>query len=108
MNPVVTEQALKTIPVHIIDDSGNVDQEHLHLSKSANEEVKWFAYDNQAATIVFSSAQGTPFQTYSFHVPAGGSVSSGAIKNSVAEGGHYKYSVAGSKGATDPEVIIDR
>jgi hypothetical protein len=108
MNPVVTEQALKTIPVHITDDRGNVDQASVPISKSANEEIKWFAYDNQAATIVFSSAQGTPFQTYSFHVPAGGSVSSGAIKNSVPEGAHYKYTVAGSKGGTDPEVIINR
>jgi len=100
MNPVIA--ALKTITVHIIDDSGHVNPDkvpiHAHL-----EEVQWVA-DQHAATIVFTT-QGTPFQDYAFYVPTGGSVSSGDIKNGVVYGS-YKYTVAGPNGGTDPEVII--
>jgi hypothetical protein len=93
------------VKVNIIDDHGDVDQEETHIHKG--EEVQWFAHGNETATIVFSSVQGSPFPAYVFQVPAGGSVSTGDIKNGVGYGS-YKYSVVAPNGVTDPEVIIVR
>ena len=99
--------AIATKPVHIIGDRGEVDQESVNLSKGGHEELTWFAHDNETATIVFSSQQRSPFAASVFHVPAGGSISSGAIRDDAAYRS-YKYSVVGPKGTTDPEVIIER
>jgi hypothetical protein len=93
--------------VHIIDAGGHVDPEQVHVKPSAHEEVTWFAHGNENATIVFSTAQGSPFQEAVFLVPAGGSVSSGPVKDSV-QYARYKYTVVERGGSHDPEVIIDR
>lgn len=100
--------AIATKPVHITDDHGKVDDPYVSISMIAHEEVTWFAHDNEPATIVFySQQQGSPFQNSVFQVPAGGSISSGAIRDDALHQ-HYKYSVVGPKGANDPEVIIVR
>ena len=75
----------KVIPIHGNDnrhvhaeDNGNVDNETVHVSKSAGHEVTWFS--RTKAIITFSSESGSPFAETTFHVPAGGSVSSGPAK----------------------------
>jgi len=104
VQPLAAANLLTPKAVQIIDDRGNVkpDQITIHAHK---EEVQWLANGNQAATIVFLSEQGSPFPSYSFQVPAGGSVSTGDIKNGV-EYRPYKYIVVGPNGSTDPDVII--
>jgi hypothetical protein len=101
-------EAVRTLTVkavNIIDRNGHVDQPKIHLSEVADDEVAWFAHDN--ATIVFTSSEGSPFQSPLFEVPAGGCVCSGAIREG-AKYQSYKYSVVGPAGVTDPEVIINR
>jgi hypothetical protein len=93
--------------VRITDRNGHVNQPQIPLSEGAHDEVAWFAYDNDNATIVFTSSEGSPFQSSLFQVPAGGCVCSGAIRAG-AKYQSYKYSVVGSAGVTDPEVIINR
>lgn len=97
--------ALTAKAVQIIDPNGHVDQPKIHLSYSAHDKVAWFAHDN--TTIVFTSSEGSPFQSPLFEVPAGGSVCSGAIRDG-AKYQSYKYSVVGLAGVNDPEVIIDK
>ena len=99
--------ALTTKAVHITDRNGHVDQPKIHLSEVANDQVAWFAHLNDSATIVFTSSEGSPFQSPLFEVPAGGCVCSGAIREG-AKYQSYKYSVVGPAGVTDPEVIINR
>jgi hypothetical protein len=99
--------ALTTKAVHITDRNGHVDQPQIHLSEVANDQVAWFAHANENATIVFTSSEGSPFQSSFFQIPAGGSVCSGAIRAG-AKYQSYKYSVVAPAGVTDPEVIINR
>jgi hypothetical protein len=94
--------------VHIIDAGGQVDQKSVHVSKSAREEITWFAHGDESATIVFTAAQGSAFEEVVFSVPAGGSVSTGAVRDSARYDVPYKYTVVGPAGSNDPEVIIDR
>lgn len=101
----------KVIPIHGNDnrhvhaeDNGNVDNETVHVSKSAGHEVTWFS--RTKAIITFSSESGSPFAETTFHVPAGGSVSSGPAKPAAEPEKPYKYSVVGEKGVNDPTVII--
>jgi hypothetical protein len=49
---------------------------------------------------------GSPFEKTTFHIPAGGSVSSGPAKATAEAEKRYKYSVVGEKGVNDPTVII--
>jgi|SRR6185437_15715363 len=90
--------------VHVINERGHVDQDVVHISKDADEELVWTT-DHNNVQVVFNSEEGSPFQASVFHVPAGGSVSSGpALKGA----GHkaYKYTVKGEGGDNDPRVII--
>lgn len=90
--------------VRVINERGHVDQDVVHISKDAEEEIVW-ATDHKNVSVVFTSEDGSPFQESVFHVPAGGSVSSGpALKGA----GHkaYKYTVKGEGGDNDPRVII--
>jgi|SRR5579864_5967920 len=89
-------------PVRITNDKGGVD--HISVTLTSAEEATWFAHGNQRATITFDSS--SPFHDTVFSVPAGGSVSSGAVKAGSA--GSYKYTVHGPAGKNDPEVIIQR
>jgi hypothetical protein len=90
--------------VRVINEKGHVDQDVVHISKGAEEEIVW-GTEHKNVKVVFSSEEGSPFQESIFHVPAGGSVSSGpALKGA----GHkaYKYTVKGEGGDNDPRVII--
>jgi hypothetical protein len=104
----VTMKPFAARGVHITSDDGQVDQATVRIRKSAQEEVTWFAHGAQTATIVFASRDGSPFQESVYHVPTGGSVSSGPIKGAAQYNKPYKYSVVGPGGVNDPEVIIDR
>lgn len=94
-------------PVHITNDKGAVDHNSVAISLGDQEEVTWFAHGNQKATIKFDSADGSPFHSTEFVIPAGGSVSSGAAKSGSSYKA-YKYTVHGPAGHNDPEVIIQR
>ena len=89
--------------VHAAED-GQVDNATVHVSKSAGHQVTWFSPSK--ATIAFSPKDGSPFKEATFHVPAGGSVSSGPAKAAAEAEKAYKYSVVGEKGVNDPTVII--
>ena len=89
--------------VHAGDD-GRVDNDEVHVSKSAQEQVTW--HSDKKAIITFSSPDGSPFAEMTFHVPAGGSVSSGPAKPAAEHNKVYKYTVVGEKGVNDPRVII--
>jgi hypothetical protein len=92
--------------VHIKDSKGQVDDASVRISRGAKGEITWFSYGEEAATIVFSSANGSPFKESVFTVPATGSVSSGPVKGTALLQ-TYKYTVVGKGGSTDPVVIID-
>ena len=94
--------------VDIIDDHGHVKAGHdpVHVSKSRKEQVMWRATNGKKSTIRFD--HGSPFDTNVYGVPAGGTVSSGAIRDD-AEVRDYKYTVVGVVAPpNDPIVIIDK
>lgn len=90
--------------VRVINERGHVDQDVVHISKGAEEEIVW-ATDHKNVQVVFSSDDGSPFKESVFHVPAGGSISSGPAVNGDAQKA-YKYTVKGEGGDNDPRVII--
>ena len=92
--------------VHILSDAGQVDQNDVTISKSAGDEVTWFAYGAAGATIEFSSPDGSPFNDSKFYVPTAGSVTSGPAKANAVVNKYYKYTVTGRAGQNDPGVII--
>jgi hypothetical protein len=89
--------------VHAEED-GHVDNPTVHVSKSAGHQVTW--HSRKKAIVSFSSQDGSPFEEATFHVPPGGSVSSGPAKPTAEVDKSYKYSVVGEKGVNDPAVII--
>ena len=86
------------------EDNGQVDNDTVHVSKSAGHQVTWSS--RSKAIIAFSSETGSPFEETTFHIRAGGSVSSGPAKATAQAEKRYKYSVVGEKGVNDPTVII--
>lgn len=92
-------------PVHIIKSDGHTDNDHAPVSKVQNGQVRWFAHDDESATIDFNYTEGSPFSKPKFDVPARGSVPSGGVTSGVP-GRHYRYTVHAPKGDYDPEVII--
>ena len=86
------------------EDNGKVDNETVHVNKKAGHQVTWFS--GKKTIIAFASETGSPFEKATFHVPAGGSVSSGPAKPTAEAEKSYKYSVVGEKGVNDPAVII--
>jgi hypothetical protein len=100
---VIPMTRLEDRHVHAEED-GQVDNPKVHVSKSAGHQVTWFSTGK--AIIAFSSQDGSPFKEATFHVPAGGSVSSGPAKSTAEAEKSYKYSVIGEKGVNDPTVII--
>jgi hypothetical protein len=92
--------------VKITDCKGNVDTGQVKASKNAKDHIIWYAHDDKGAIVVFASPDGSPFLETTFHVPAGGSVSSGPPSKGQV-GKQYKYIVVGDCGSTDPVVIID-
>jgi hypothetical protein len=91
-------------PVTILDDYGRVDKELVHISKGNKEQVDWINNAPHDVTIVFNES---PFDGYSFSVPAHGKAVSGWPKASHGPKS-YKYTVVGFLGNNDPGVIIDR
>jgi hypothetical protein len=85
-------------------EDGQVDNPEVPISMSAREEVTWFS--STKAIIAFASHDGSPFAETTFHVPAGGSVSSGPANKTAEPEKRYKYTVVGEKGVNDPTVII--
>ena len=92
--------------VQITSDTGQVDVYDVEISKSMADQVTWFAHGASAATIEFSSPDGSPFHESTFHVPASGSVSSGPARPAAVVNKYYKYTVKGRAGKNDPGVII--
>jgi hypothetical protein len=92
--------------VHIISDGGQVDQNDVPISKSAGDEVSWFAYGGAGAIIEFLPPDGSPFNDSKFYVPTAGSVTSGPAKANAVVNKYYKYTVTGRAGQNDPGVII--
>jgi len=86
------------------EDNGQVDNDTVHVSKSAGHQVTWSS--RSKAIVAFSSESGSPFEEATFHIPAGGSVSSGPAKATAEAEKRYKYSVVSVKGVNDPTVII--
>jgi hypothetical protein len=69
-------EAMRTkLPVHIRKNA-EVDNEIVNIRQSLAEEIEWHSEDDEF-TVEFPI---TPFQEKTFVVPAGGSVSSGAVR----------------------------
>jgi hypothetical protein len=93
--------------VGLTNNAGGVSNSHVHLDRGTDE-VVWSSNGQKRATIVFATSDGSPFEDVMFEVPAGGSVSSGAVRNNApGNGKSYKYTVIGNSGSNDPDVIID-
>jgi hypothetical protein len=90
------------LPVHIRQD-GEVDNEVVNLRRCVGDEILWQSEGGEF-TIDFPN---TPFQERTFHVPAGGSVSSGPVRPdaSIDYFQYYITNVALAKSA-DPGVSI--
>ena len=102
----------KVIPItgsdnrHVrVDDNGHVDNDPVHVSKSAGHQVTWSSR-SKAVIIAFSSDSGSPFEEAIFHISAGGSVSSGPAKATAEAEKPYQYSVVRENRVNDPTVII--
>lgn len=97
-------------PVTIKDSKGTVDTDPAQISKSNKDSVTWISDGTNPATILFPP-DASPFADSTFHVPAGGSVSSGPATASAMVGGilgkGYKYTVRGKDKENDPIIQID-
>ena len=98
--------ATTALDVHIKTHDGQVDNTSVTVSVGAHHEVRWWANGNDGAKIVFTGNK-LPFQERVFFVPAHGTVSTGEAICAPDPNVHYKYTVIGPAGETDPEVIID-
>lgn len=90
------------LPIHIRED-GEVDNEVVNIRKSLQEEVIWHS-DGAEFSIHFPT---TPFAYDTFHIPAGGSASSGPVRHDAAID-RYQYfitNVALAKSA-DPVLAV--
>ena len=94
----------RALPVHV-GQNCEVDNEVVNVSRSAGDEVVWSS-DGDDLTISF---QTSPFAASTFHVPAGGSASSGPVRPGAGIG-HYQYFISDDndgRGA-DPDVNIKK
>ena len=104
LKPNSEVHAGRALPVHI-GQGGEVDNEVVNVGKSIGDEVVWSS-DGDEFTISF---QTSPFAASTFHVPAGGSASSGPVRSGAGIG-RYQYFVnddSNGKGA-DPDVDVRR
>jgi hypothetical protein len=102
LQPTLQVSAGRGLPVRI-GQGGEVDNEVVNVSRSAGDEVVWSS-DGDEFTVSF---QTSPFAASAFHVPAGGSASSGPVRPGAALG-HYQYFISddsNGKGA-DPDVNV--
>jgi hypothetical protein len=86
--PAANVSAARALPVHI-HQGGDVDNEVVNVSKSAGDELVWYSEDDPY-TVTF---QTSPFAISTFHVPAGGSVSSGPVAAGAGVG-QYPYFIS--------------
>jgi|SRR5215510_3740609 len=93
--------------VQITSSDGKVNLDSVTVSRDGGDEVTWVSDGTRKALIVFASPDGSPFQETHFHVPAGGSISSGPARSDAAYKA-YKYTVIGETGVNDPVVIVDQ
>jgi hypothetical protein len=100
--PTLKVSAGRGLPVHICQ-GGEVDNEVVNVSKSAGDELVWSS-DGDGFTISF---QTSPFATSTFHVPAGGTASSGPVRPG-ASLGRYPYYISDDSDGTgaDPDVDV--
>lgn len=98
--------ATTALDVHIVTHDGQVNKNSVKVSVGAHHEIRWWAKGNDGAKIVFTG-KNLPFQERVFFVPANGTVSTGEAICAPDPNVHYKYTVVGPAGETDPEVIID-
>jgi hypothetical protein len=75
------------LPVHIRQE-GEVDNEIVNLRRCVGDEIVWQS-EGDEFSIHFAN---TPFEEDTFHVPAGGSASSGPVRPDAAID-HYEYVV---------------
>jgi len=102
---VDVEAKRQSINCHHDSDGPCAEPDPLHLSKSAGDQAEWSSTQGRAFTIHFGSR--SPFAGATFHVPRGGSVSSGPITGQ--PGSSYKYSLENDQGKVkDPTIIIDQ
>ena len=102
LQPTLQVSAGGGLPVRI-GQGGEVDNEVVNVSRSAGDEVVWSS-DGDEFTVSF---QISPFAASAFHVPAGGSASSGPVRPGAALG-RYQYFISddsNGKGA-DPDVNV--
>ncbi len=98
------EAAGMKLPVHI-RSNGDVDNEVVNVRKLLKDEVVWHS-DLDDFTVHFPIS---PFNDQTFHVPSGGSVSSGPVRPD-APLDFYEYNISGitlAKSA-DPGVAIKK
>src|SRR6476646_10122175 len=79
LRPTSQVHAGRTLPV-CVSQGGEVDNEAVNVSRSASDEVVWTSHGDEF-TISF---QTSPFAASTFHIPAGGGVSSGPVRAGAA------------------------
>jgi hypothetical protein len=102
VKPTLQVSAGRRLAVHI-GQGGEVDNEEVNVSESGGDEVVWSS-DGGEFTISFPTS---PFAASSFHVPAGGSANSGALRPGAGYG-HYQYFITDNTTgqSADPGVNI--
>ncbi len=91
-------------PVTILDDTGRVDKEEVHIRWG--EQLEWVNKAPHDAEIVFVESP-FPWQR-GFKVPRGGNKKSGPHKTDAKTDHNYKYTVVGQTDRNDPIIIIDK
>lgn len=91
----------KVLPIHVHQD-GEVDNEHVNVRKSQREEIEWHS-EGDELRIDFTVS---PFEEHSFHVPAGGSVCSGPVRDN-APIDRYQYFITNISLAKSADPIIE-
>jgi hypothetical protein len=95
------------LPVHVHHEL-DVDYEVVNIRKSARDEVVWYS-EGDELTIQFEP-ESSPFANESFVVPAGGSASSGPVRQDAVIA-RYHYSIRSNASlamTADPDVDIKR
>lgn len=103
----MSQTGTQAAPLHkhvtIMDEHGHVDIDSIKVMWKNGEQVVWKTTLPKGFKVVFDGPNGSPFDTDTFEIPAGGTVYSGVSK----KGGTFKYSVHGPCGCNDPIVILD-
>ena len=86
------------------EDNGQVDNDTVHVSKSAGHQVTWSS--RSKAIIAFSSESGSPFEETTSIFLREEAFPADRPKRRRRPEKRYKYSVVGEKGVNDPTVII--